>query len=309
MPTKPVLLIAKDFYIDSLEYIEQELSQYFSIIVPESFTDASLSSHISIAEYVLGHQISDSLLYKAKNLRYFQCVSSGLDHLNLSLFQKLHIEIGNSTSHAPHVAKYALALMLNIACQITLNDTNLRYAAKRPTNLSNGSVSSSPCFFGENVGLIGYGAINKCIEQLLKPFGSHVYHYRQRTDSSSSSLSEIFSFCKYIFIALPLNSQTKSLVNEELLLDNHTSPYLVNVSRAEVIDRTSLIKSLKHNTISGFASDVAYGQDLSSPLGFDGLYEFPNVILSPHRAASIIGLPSYLPGAVNKLVEALTKSC
>lgn len=303
MPTKPLLLIAKSFHADALHYIHKELAQYFNIVVPESYTLVGLTSHIRKADVILGHYISDDLLRNAENLRYFQCVSSGLDHLNLDLFRQLHIEIGNSTSHAPHVAKFAIAMMLNIVCKISLNDSQLRQLSQNLSNSTHYSPSPSPRFFGECVGLIGYGAINKCIAQLLKPFDSQFHYYRKRMDPVSSSLQQIFSECKYIFVALPLTNETQNLVNEDLLIDNQMSPYIVNVGRAEVINRNALIKALKLNTISGYASDVAYGKDTSSPLGFNGLYDFPNVILSPHRAASTLGVPSYLPGAVANLVQ------
>ncbi len=304
MTRKPNLLITKKFHPDSLAYIKKELNQYFTIIVPSSFSESNLTPYIPDAEYILGHHLPDSLLLLADKLKYFQSVSSGLDHLNLSLFNRLNIAIGNSTSHAPYVAKFALSLMLNIACKISLNDKIVRSAFNHSSSFPvDPKIRLSPSLFGEHIGLIGYGAINQYLEKLLAPFDVKILYNRKSQDSNSSSLDQIFSVCRFIFIALPLNSLTKGLINHKHLVHNLISPYIVNVGRAEVIDFGSLIKALDLSTISGFATDVAYGENTSSPFGFDGLYQYSNVILSPHRASSTEGIPSYLPGAIANLSQ------
>ena len=57
---------------------------------------------------------------------------------------------------------------------------------------------------------------------------------------------------------------------------------LVNVSRADVVDRTALIDALKSGRLGGFALDPLYEEPGRSD---DELLGFDNVILSPHIAA------------------------
>jgi phosphoglycerate dehydrogenase-like enzyme len=57
---------------------------------------------------------------------------------------------------------------------------------------------------------------------------------------------------------------------------------LVNISRADIVDRTALIEALKAGRLGGFALDPLYeapGRSDDELLGFD------NVVLSPHIAA------------------------
>ena len=58
--------------------------------------------------------------------------------------------------------------------------------------------------------------------------------------------------------------------------------FLVNISRAELVDRTALIEVLKSERLGGFALDPLYEVPGRSD---DELLAFDNVVLSPHIAA------------------------
>ena len=57
---------------------------------------------------------------------------------------------------------------------------------------------------------------------------------------------------------------------------------LVNISRADLVDRAALIEALKSGRLGGFALDPLYE---APGRGDDELLGFKNVVLSPHIAA------------------------
>ena len=58
--------------------------------------------------------------------------------------------------------------------------------------------------------------------------------------------------------------------------------FLVNISRADIVDRAALIEALKSGRLGGFALDPLY----EAPGRHDDeLLKFDNVVLSPHIAA------------------------
>src|SRR5215470_14486002 len=57
---------------------------------------------------------------------------------------------------------------------------------------------------------------------------------------------------------------------------------MVNVSRADVVDRTALIAALRSGRLGGFALDPLYEEPGRSD---DELLRFDNVVLIPHIAA------------------------
>jgi len=57
---------------------------------------------------------------------------------------------------------------------------------------------------------------------------------------------------------------------------------LVNIARADVVDRAALIEALRSQRLGGFALDPLYEAPGKSD---DELLTFPNVAISPHLAA------------------------
>jgi phosphoglycerate dehydrogenase-like enzyme len=81
---------------------------------------------------------------------------------------------------------------------------------------------------------------------------------------------------------LPSSPATKGFLGRAQLAQMKPGAFLVNVSRADVVDRSALIESLRSGRLGGFALDPLYEEPGRSD---DELLGFENVILSPHIAA------------------------
>jgi phosphoglycerate dehydrogenase-like enzyme len=73
---------------------------------------------------------------------------------------------------------------------------------------------------------------------------------------------------------------------------------LVNISRAEIVDRPALIEALKSQRLGGFGLDPPYEAPGRSD---DELLKFDNVVMSPHIAAQ----PRQ--NALNDLADMMTR--
>jgi phosphoglycerate dehydrogenase-like enzyme len=82
---------------------------------------------------------------------------------------------------------------------------------------------------------------------------------------------------------LPLDPSTSHFLNRERLALMKAGACIVNVSRAEVIDREALLDALRSGHLGGFALDSLYEEPGRSD---DELLSFDNVILTPHMAGS-----------------------
>src|SRR3981081_3578055 len=81
---------------------------------------------------------------------------------------------------------------------------------------------------------------------------------------------------------LPSAPATKNFISRAQFARMKPGAFLVNVSRADVVDRAALIEALKSGRLGGFALDPRYGRPARSDAELLGL---ENVILSPHIAA------------------------
>jgi D-3-phosphoglycerate dehydrogenase len=101
------------------------------------------------------------------------------------------------------------------------------------------------------------------------------------------SLKELVSRADIITLHVPETTQTKNLINKNVLKNFKKGSILLNYARGEVVDLDALRKCILDQQISGAAIDVypwepeKNGDRFESPL--QGL---PNVILTPHIGGS-----------------------
>ncbi len=82
---------------------------------------------------------------------------------------------------------------------------------------------------------------------------------------------------------LPSTPSTHNLLGHAEFARIKPGARLVNVSRAQVMDRDAVIQALRSGRLGGFALDTLWEEPGSDD---DELLSFPHVILTPHTAGS-----------------------
>jgi phosphoglycerate dehydrogenase-like enzyme len=145
---------------------------------------------------------------------------------------------------------------------------------------------------GSTLGIIGLGEIGREIATRATAFGMKILYFQRSRLSSSeehslgasySSLESLLAESDVIIPQLPLDPSTLDFINHERLALMKPGACIVNVSRAEVINREALLKALRSGHLGGFALDSQYEEPGRSD---DELLSFNNVILTPHMAGS-----------------------
>jgi D-3-phosphoglycerate dehydrogenase len=95
------------------------------------------------------------------------------------------------------------------------------------------------------------------------------------------ALEEMLATSDYVSLQLPLNDQTRNLINHETLRLMKPTAFLINTSRGGLVDHAALAEALAANWIAGAALDVQAPEppNLSAPPFND-----PRVIVTPHVA-------------------------
>jgi phosphoglycerate dehydrogenase-like enzyme len=201
-------------------------------------------------------------------------------------------------------AELALTLMLMLARRV--NELHGRISAealaavgypyrpydRRHTPYSNwGRVTGLAILHGATVGIIGLGEIGREFASRAAAFGMHIlYTQRQKAPAEIEQLygatfvpmNELLASSDWIAIFVPGGSATSGLIGRAELAQMRPGARLVNISRAEVVDREALLAALGSGRLGGFALDPLYetpGRD------DDALLKFRNVIMTPHIAA------------------------
>ena len=95
-------------------------------------------------------------------------------------------------------------------------------------------------------------------------------------------MAELLAESDWVVPFVPSVPATQNLIGRAELERMRPGARLVNISRANVVDRAALIDALRSGHLGGFGLDPLYetpGRD------DDELLQFPNVIMTPHIAA------------------------
>ena len=142
---------------------------------------------------------------------------------------------------------------------------------------------------GKTVGMVGFGAVGQTIAGMIKHFPCSIQYYdpfvRDKfTDYESRNLEEIFSSSDIVSINLPVNEQTKGMIDKKLLSKMNPDAIFVNMSRAIVVNRLDLLDVLKDNKIRGAVLDV-FDHEPPDEIDYE-LIRFPQVLATPHIAGA-----------------------
>jgi phosphoglycerate dehydrogenase-like enzyme len=145
---------------------------------------------------------------------------------------------------------------------------------------------------GSTIGIIGMGEIGREIAWRAAAFGMNTLYF-QRTRLSKPEeddlkvahrdLDLLLAESDWIIPQLPLDASTTSLLDRDRLALIKPGACIVNVARAEVIERGALLEALRSARLGGFALDALYEEPGRDD---EELLTFRNVILMPHMGAS-----------------------
>ena len=139
---------------------------------------------------------------------------------------------------------------------------------------------------GKTLGIIGFGGIGKATASRANAFGMRVVCYHRHSDPVAEKqyqaeyvdIDSLLAQSDYISVSVPLNPETKYLINKSTFERMKASAILINTARGGVVNTADLVHAIKSGQIAGACIDV-FEQE---PCTDSPLMEFDNVILTPH---------------------------
>lgn len=187
---------------------------------------------------------------------------------------------GTASSSTPPV-ELTWALLLGLARGIVPEHNALRQGG--PWQSTVGAD-----LHGQRLGLLGLGKIGSRVAQVALAFGMDVVAWSQnltkeRTDevgvSLAASKEELLQSSDFVSVHLALSDRTRALLGSPELALLKPSAYLVNTSRAAIIDQDALLAALHEGRIAGAGLDVFDIEPL--PAGHP-MRSAPRLLATPH---------------------------
>lgn len=256
-------------------------------------------------------------------LRWIQFHFAGIDHVvDHPLLRDERVKVTTlSGTAAPQMAEFALMSILALGhrlLQMMEDKGQRRWAEDRFSRFEPRLLRDS------TVGIVGYGSIGREIGRLCSQFGAQVLavkkdlmnldkemYRREGIGDPDAELADrlyppqalgsMVALCDFVVVTVPLTSDTRGMINAQILGKMKSSAFLVDISRGGVVDHGSLIEALQEKRIAGAALDVYPVEPLpeSSPL-----WTLSNVVLSPHVAGNA---PGYQEHAVDLFTQNLRR--
>ena len=98
-------------------------------------------------------------------------------------------------------------------------------------------------------------------------------------------MDELLERSDYISLHLHHTPETRGMIESSAFARMTRQPFIINASRAELIDKDALLDALRTKQIKGLGLDAHYNEPTSPS---DELWNYPSVFTSPHVAGSTV---------------------
>jgi lactate dehydrogenase-like 2-hydroxyacid dehydrogenase len=237
-------------------------------------------------------RVDDDLLAQAPRLRVVSNMAVGVDNIDVAACTRRGIPVG----HTPGVltestADLTLALLLAAARRLLEASADAR-AGRWTTWSPTGWLGAD--LEGATLGIVGMGKIGYAVAVRARGFGLRlIYASRSAHPEAERALGAarlpfeaLLRESDFVSLHVPLNAETRGLINEAALRAMKPTAILVNAARGPVVDTAALHRALSEGRIAGAALDVTDPEPLPPD---HPLYRLPNCLIAPHIGSATRG--------------------
>ena len=223
-----------------------------------------------------------------KNLKLFLDTAWDTTTLTLKHVKKKDITIAiTATANAVAVAEHVMFMLLNISKRKNMYDDCVKNGDFNDRN----KLPKTQEIWGKNILIAGFGRIGQSLIKRCLGFEMNVFVFdpfvsSEKIESLGGKKIENFkdavSYMDALSLHVPLNNETKNMINLDLLKTMKKNCIIINAARGGIINEYDLDKALNDNLIFGAGLDVF---EAEPPNNDNPLLKNDKVFLSPHTAA------------------------
>ncbi len=233
-------------------------------------------------------KLSGDVIEAANNLKIISRHGVGYDNIDLEVSKKKDITLAiTATANAVAVAEHVMFMILNISKRGSLYDETVKSGKFNERNKLPKTVE----LWNKNILIAGFGRIGQALIKRCLGFEMNVFVFdpfvskefiEKRGGTKVDNLSETSKDMDAMSLHIPLNDETKNLINYELLKSMKKTCIIINAARGGIVNEVDLDRALNENLIFGAGLDVF---ETEPPAENNPLLKNKKVFLSPHTAA------------------------
>lgn len=227
------------------------------------------------------------IIMESERLKMITKTGIGMDHVDIAAATEKGIVVTNTPGqNGLSVAEHAIALMLALLKKLPYEDRRLREHYWR-----DGSTLSDE-IYKSTIGIVGYGHIGHMVAKRLQGWDCNLIAYdsyvtQEQADKIGYNVKMVdwetlFSTSDVVTVHMPLNAETRGLVDAKAIGMMKKTAYLINTARGPVVDINALSEALHSGKIAGAGLDTHSHEPVGETYPLLDLHD--NVILTPHNA-------------------------
>jgi D-3-phosphoglycerate dehydrogenase len=287
VPEKKKILVIQNIHQEGINLLKGNSSYEFEIFdeinedLKQKIVDCDA---ISIRTAKLPNEIISS----AKKLQVISRHGVGYDNIDLKSTKEIGATLTiTATANAVAVAEHVMFMLLNISKRKDMYDQSVKLGKFNDRNKLPKTIE----LWGKNILIAGFGRIGQALIKRCLGFEMNVFVYDPYINDEKikslggkkvNDLKEAVKEMDAISLHMPLNDETKNIVNYDLLRSMKTNCIVINAARGGIINEIDLDKALRENLIFGAGLDVF---ETEPPKSDNPLLKNDKVFLSPHTAA------------------------
>ncbi|MCX5660656.1 MAG: phosphoglycerate dehydrogenase [Planctomycetota bacterium] len=236
-----------------------------------------------------GVTVTAAVLANPGRLKIVARAGVGVDNIDLEAATARGILVVNSAEASTiTTAEHAFALMMALARNIGPAYKSMTEGAWDRTKFNGRQLS------GKTLGVVGFGRIGRTVAERALAFGMQVVAYDPFINAASAMDGKVAMYRQFVDLLpladiltfhVPLNEQTRGLLNAQSFAKCRKGVLVVNASRGGVVDESAVIGAIDAGHCGGVALDVF---EHEPPAADNPLRKHPKVLLTPHLGASTV---------------------
>jgi phosphoglycerate dehydrogenase-like enzyme len=218
-------------------------------------------------------RIDGTMMDRIRGLRLIHQWGAGLEGVDIAAATARRIMVANVPStggNADSVAEWCVMVAIALSRRLPSALETIR----------NGSGWGAPigrALCGRTAGIVGLGGIGQALAVRLRPFGMRLIGIKRRPDPALASrlglawlgglerLPELLRQSDYLFLCVPLNDQTRGLIDGAAFALMPPEACVINAARGGLIEHQALLRALSEGRLMGAGLDV-FEQEPLDPL-------------------------------------------
>ncbi len=239
------------------------------------------NEHVQVLVTSALHGCSAELIESLPNLKLICSWGVGYDTIDLQACHRRAIMVTNTPDVLSDcVADEAWGLLIASARHIAAGDQFVRQGRWQSRN---DTLPLGRRVSGKKLGIVGLGRIGLAIAKRGQGFNMEVaYHNRRVRDDVAyryySDLVELARWSDFLVVATVGGSDTRDLIDRQVLRALGPSGIIVNIARGTVIEEQAMVELLQSGELGGAGLDVFENE----PHVPQSLVQLPQVVLMPH---------------------------